>query len=194
MIRLMAAAAIRALRTAIVLCVATLAMLPASAHAEDDSIVLERNVKAAFLYKFSAYVEWPAGAFAAPDSPIIIGVAGDDALSAELARITANRQVSGRPLTVRRVGDPSGLDGLHILYIGHAETARMAQFVKALQSRPTLLVSEAEGARVPGSIISFLVVDGRVRFNIANDEAEKRGLKLSSRLLQVAQNLQGATQ
>jgi YfiR/HmsC-like len=183
-----------ALRAAALMFAAMLATWPLHAGAEDDASTLERNVKAAFLYKFTAYVEWPAAAFAAPDSPIVIGVAGDDALAAELGRITANRQVAGRPLTVRRVADSDNLGGLHMLYLGHGETARIPQFVRALQSRPTLLVTEAEGARAQGSIISFVVVDGRVRFNIANDEAEKRGLKLSSRLLQVAQNLQGVTQ
>jgi len=180
----------RALRVVALLgAVASAGWLP-NAVADDESSVSERDVKAAFLYKFAAYVDWPDSAFVAPDSPIVIGVAGDEAMASELVRITAGRQVKGRGLAIRRVSDADNLGGLHILFIGHADSPRLLQFAKASQSRPILLVTEAENEREPGGIINFVLVDGHVRFWIANQEAEKRGLKLSSRLLSVAQNVQ----
>jgi prepilin-type processing-associated H-X9-DG protein len=187
-------AARRLLQLLTVLCPLLLAACPQWASADEDAAALERNVKAAFIYKFAAYVEWPSTAFADAESPIVIGVAGDDAMAAEVARITASRQIGGRPFTVRQVGDADSLNGLHILFVARADSARLGQFVKVLQSRPTLVVTDGDGARAHGSAINFLMVDGRVRFNIANDEAEKRGIKLSSRLLSVAQNVQGAAQ
>jgi hypothetical protein len=193
-IRRRTAAAARSLRALAALGIALLTALQPLARADDDAVALERGVKAAFLYKFAAYVEWPESAFPGSDSPIVIGVAGDDALAAELARITANRVIGGRSFAVRRVYDPDSLNGLQMLFIGRADNARVAQYTKALQSRPTLVVTESEGVRAQGSVINFVIVDGRVRFSIANDEAERRGIKLSSRLLSVAQNVQGTGQ
>jgi hypothetical protein len=182
-----------ALRVVILLALALLVSASPAAVADEEATAPERNVKAAFLYKFAAYVEWPEAAFTAPDSPIVIGVTGDDALEAELTRITAGRQVGGRPLAVRHVNDVDALGGLHIMFVGRADSARLQLFVRALQSRPVLLVTETETAHGLGGIINFVVVDGRVRFWIANQEAEKRGLKLSSRLLSVAQNVQATS-
>ena len=180
----------RTLRVLMLLGVALLTGWLSNAIADDDSAVSERDVKAAFLYKFAAYVDWPDSAFAAPDSPIVIGVAGDDAIASELVRITVGRQVKGRNFAIRRVADADNLGGLHILFVGRADSARLLQFSRASQSRPILLVTEAENERGPGGIINFILIDGHVRFWIANQEAEKRGLKLSSRLLSVAQNVQ----
>jgi prepilin-type processing-associated H-X9-DG protein len=180
----------RALRVLALLGAVALAGGMPNAVADDESAVSERDVKAAFLYKFAAYVDWPDSAFAAPDSPIVIGVAGDEAIASELGRITAGRQVKGRGFAIRRVADTENLGGLHILFVGRGESARLLQFSRASQSRPILLVTEAENERGPGGIINFVLVDGHVRFWIANQEAEKRGLKLSSRLLSVAQNVQ----
>jgi hypothetical protein len=193
LIRRTPAVAMRALRVVILLALALLVSASPAAVADEEATAPERNVKDAFLDKFAAYVEWPEAAFTAPDSPIVIGVTGDDALEAELTRITAGRQVGGRPLAVRRVNDIDALSGLHILFVGRADNARLQLFVRALQSRPVLLVTETEAAHGLGGIINFIVVDGRVRFWIANQEAEKRGLKLSSRLLSVAQNVQATS-
>jgi prepilin-type processing-associated H-X9-DG protein len=180
----------RSLRVLALLGAVVLAGWLPNAVADDESAVSERDVKAAFLYKFAAYVDWPDAAFVAADSPIVIGVAGDEAIAGELVRITAGRQVKGRSFAIRRVADTDNLTGLHILFVGRADSARLLQFSKASQSRPILLVTEAENERGPGGIINFVLVDGHVRFWIANQEAERRGLKLSSRLLSVAQNVQ----
>jgi hypothetical protein len=174
---------------ALLVAVASTAWLP-SAFGDEEGVASEREVKAAFLYKFAAYVEWPDSAFAAPDSPIVIGVAGDETIASELVRITAGRQVKGRGFAIRRVADTDSLAGLHILFVGRGDSARLQQFFRASQSRPILLVTEGENERGPGGIINFILVDGHVRFWIANQEAERRGLKLSSRLLSVAQNVQ----
>src|SRR5882757_170699 len=84
---------------------------PAQADARAD----EYRVKAAFLYKFGGYVEWPDRSFARADSPVVIGVIGGDTLADELAQIVSGRNVNGRPVLVRklRAGDP--IAGLHIL-------------------------------------------------------------------------------
>lgn len=169
--------------------------LPARAESTPESVLVaevaatERSVKAAYLYKFSGYVEWPESAFARPDTPLTFGVMGDEAMAAELARLAAGRSVDGRPLAVRRLQPGEPLAGLHVLFVGRAESARLEQLSRATGTRPILIVTESEGALAQGSTINFVVAEGRVKFSIAVESAEKRLLKLSSRLLTVAQNM-----
>ncbi|MEP7085421.1 MAG: YfiR family protein [Betaproteobacteria bacterium] len=182
------------MRKFLLLCVSALVALSplvalAQAQVQEDSATLERRVKAAFLYKFAGYVEWPDGTFVAPDAPIIIGVAGDDALSAELAQVVNGRSIEGRPLAVKRVRDNEALAGVHILFVSNAERARLGPLARATPSQPLLIISESDGALEQGSAINFLLSGGRVRFEIALDNAEKRALRLSSRLLSVAHSV-----
>jgi hypothetical protein len=163
------------------------------AGAQEDAAQLELRVKAAFLYKFIGYIDWPAGSFARPDAPVTIAVVGADALAAELAQAVAGRTVNDRPVVVRRLKPGDSLDGVHVLFLGKAETARLAQFTQAAQSRSILLVTESDGALAQGSIINFVMAERRVRLEIALDSAEKSRLKLSSRLLAVAQQVRTGT-
>ncbi|MDB5803486.1 MAG: hypothetical protein JWN73_808 [Betaproteobacteria bacterium] len=157
--------------------------------AEAEATATERSVKAAYLYKFAGYVEWPEGAFLRPDTPLTIGVMGDEAFAAELARLVAGRSVAGRALAVRRVREGEPLTGLHILFIGRADDQLLDQASRAIAARPVLIVSEFENGLARGSTINFVVAEGRVKFAISAESAEKRSLKLSSRLLTVAQNM-----
>jgi hypothetical protein len=152
----------------------------------------ENQVKAAFLYKFAAYVEWPEAAFARADTPITIGVVGDEALAAELEQVVAGRTVNDRRTTVRRVRAGETLAGVHILFIGNSESARLSQIVQAALQRSVLTVTESEGALAQGSVINFVIADRRVRFEISLQSAERGKLKLSSRLLAVATQVRQA--
>jgi hypothetical protein len=157
------------------------------AQSDNDSAAIKRRVKAAFMYKFAGYVEWPAGAFARADSPITIGVMGEDPLADELAQMVAGRTVEGRVLAVRKQRDDDLAADIHILFIARAESAQLKTI--AAQSRPVLIVTESEGLLNQGSMINFVVVGGHLRFEISLENAEKRRLKLSSRLLTVAQSV-----
>jgi hypothetical protein len=163
------------------------------AGAADDAASLEQRVKAAFLYQFAGYVEWPAGAFAQADTPITIAVVGAEALAAELKQLASGRTVGGRAVTVKQVRPGEALVGVHILFIGGAEQARLSQILQAAKPRPVLTVTEVDGALNQGSMINFVIVDRRVRFEVALDSVERNGLKLSSRLLAVAQQVKTGT-
>jgi hypothetical protein len=167
----------------------TLAWPAGNARAQDDAAGLEQRVKAAFLYKFAGYVDWPPASFARPDTPFTIAVAGSEAIAAELTQAVAGRTVNERPITVKRLKPGESLAGVHILFVGRAESARLNQLAQAAQQRSVLIVTEAEGALGQGSVINFIMTDRRVRFEVSLDSAEKSGLKLSSRLLAVAQQI-----
>jgi len=174
-------------------CLLGLAVLTSdAAFGQPRAPATERGVKAAFLYKFLDYVEWPAGAFTRPDQPIVVGVLGADELQAELSDAVRGRTVGDRPVEVRRVrpGDP--VNGVHVLFVGAAERARIAPITHSPQGRGLLVVSESDDALDAGSTINFLVQEGRVRFEVALAAAERAGIKLSSRLLAVAQNVRMA--
>jgi hypothetical protein len=163
------------------------------AWAQEDPAQLELKVKAAFLYKFIGYIDWPAASFARPDTPVTIGVVGADALAAELAQAVAGRTANDRPVAVRRLKPGEPLDGVHVLFVGRAESARLPQLAQAAHARSILTVSESDGALAQGSVINFVIAERRVRFEIALDSAEKSRLKLSSRLLAVAQQVRTGT-
>jgi hypothetical protein len=161
-----------------------LCALPAHAAPEDEPSALERRVKAAFLYKFAAYVTWPQPP--APDTPFTIGVMGDDILAAELGRVVHGRAVDGRAVAVRQVTGTDSLAGLHVLFVGRSRTQRLGAIANAARERSILTVSEDEGALALGSVINFVLSGGKVRFEISLGAARRSGLSLSSRLLGVA--------
>jgi hypothetical protein len=149
--------------------------------------VLERRVKAAFLYKFLGYADFPSAAFADVGSPVTIGVVGSDEMAAELSRVVAGRQVRGRPIVVRalREGEPGQV---HLLFVAGNDSARAARVLRAAATTATALlpVTECELGLQSGSVINFRIIEERVRFDVSLDSAERNNVKLSSRLLTVA--------
>ena len=172
---------------AVMLLLLWITVFPASAAEEGAD--LEQSVKAAFLYKFASFVEWPAPALPRPDTPIIIAVAGSETIVAKLSQMVVGRTAQGYPLTVRQIRAGDALAGVHILFIGGNESTRLGQWVHAAQTHSTLLVTDAESALTRGSMINFVLAERRLRFEISLEAAEKSGLKLSSRLLAVAQQV-----
>ena len=146
----------------------------------------EHEVKAAFLYKFLSFVEWPAQSFARAGAPLVIGVLGADEVHASLQEIVPGRSAQGRPLELRKLKDGERPAGVHLLFIGRAAAASLPK----IPAQPGLLVvSEVEGALEQGAMINFLRVEGRVRFEVAPELADRRGLRISSRMLAVAQHV-----
>lgn len=167
-------------------------VLAAQGAAAAERTPLERSVKAAFLYKFASYVEWPQGTLPQAATPLVIATAGADDIAAELEHTVAGRTVNERPVAVRRVAEGDSLAGVHILFIGSTERVRIAAWIRAAQVYPVLVVTEGENSLTLGSALNFVLHDGRVRFEAAPEAAERKGLKLSSRLLGVAVSVRQA--
>jgi hypothetical protein len=146
----------------------------------------EHGIKAAFLYKFLGYVEWPAAALNNATAPIVIGVLGADDVADELRTIVARRRIAQHPIEVRRVAEADALDGVNVLFIGRDGTAALRRLAPAAQERSVLLVSDSDRGLEEGSVINLVVVDNRVRFEVSLEAAERSQLKLSSRMLAVA--------
>jgi hypothetical protein len=157
--------------------------------AKADTLADEYRVKAAFLYKFGSYIEWPDRSFARADSPIAIGVMGADMLADELAQIVAGRNVNGRPVLVRRLRPGNSIAGLHVLFIGRTDRGRLAEILAAARGQALLTVTESDEALELGSMINLVVVEDKVRFDVALSPSESSNLKISARLLGVARKV-----
>lgn len=160
-----------------------------AAVAQPGERVRETLVKAAFLHKFPGFVEWPAGTFASSEAPLRIGVVGDEEVLRDLRELARDRAGDGRPVMVSRVQPGESLAGFHMVYIRAASLPRMADVVAAAPEG-VLTVVDSE-AHVPGAVLNFFVEDGRVRFGASVTAAAKQRLRLSSRLLMIARQVQG---
>lgn len=182
------ALAVRAAHSArwFLLCLWLLAGLAAAQPAR-----VENSLKAAYLVKFAGFVDWPATAFARADSPLLIGVVGNDELAAQLEKLVAGRKVGHHPLAVRRLRRGDALAGLHVLYAGDFERSAAAELLDAARGLPLLTVNDAEA---PAGMIHFVPVAHRLRFEVALGQVAPSGLKISARMLAAAWRVTGPPQ
>lgn len=146
----------------------------------------ERKLKAAYLVRFATFVAWPDAAFARPDSPLLIGIAGDDALLMQAEHAAAGRHVRGHRLEVRRVKRGAAPHGVHILFV--AAPRKHGALLGAAHAHPVLTVCDAD-ARVrtgPACVIGLCADAGRLRMRVDREEAASAHLRISARLLALA--------
>jgi uncharacterized protein DUF4154 len=144
----------------------------------------EYSVKAAFLYHFVEFVEWPANA--PLPATITIGVLGKDPFGDLLDRAILHKVVMGRPLAVRRFETVEELQPCQILFVSSSEMSRLPEAFARLDGAPVLTVGEADRFARRGGMIGFLFEEDRVRLEINLAAAEATGLRVSSKLLSVA--------
>ncbi|MEJ7929950.1 YfiR family protein [Ramlibacter sp. AN1015] len=160
-----------------------------SARAQAETL-RSSAVKAAFLYRFTNFVEWPRAAFSG-DAPLVIAVWRDPEIADDLEVIVAGRTAQGRPVVVRRVQELAAASGAHVLFFGRGHP-RLREALASAPGGPTLLVTAEGDAHPPGSALNLeRGSDGRVRFTASPDAAAARGLHLSARLLSSARAVEG---
>ena len=167
------------------------ATLTMTSKAESAAETLEYRVKAAFVCKFASYVEWPAQSFTRPDEPVVIGVIATDAVFEELSRTAGGLSVEGRRLVVRKVTRNEPVAGAHLVYITRSGDDQLAETLAMLKGQPVLAVTESSRGPALGSMINFVVVDDKVRFDVSPQTAEASQLRISARLLGVARSVVG---
>ena len=145
----------------------------------------EYQVKAAFLFNFAKFVEWPPQVFPRRDAPFTICIAGDP-FEGALDKTVEGESLDGRPLLVRRVAAVEEIRGCQILYIA-PDARRSAELLSAAANAPILTVGETEDFINDGGIVRFIQETHRVHFQINPEAAERASLKVSSRLLRLAE-------
>lgn len=146
----------------------------------------EYQIKAAFLFNFGKFVEWPPSSFADASAPLRICVLGPDPFGEQLRNIVNEKTVNGRKLVIDYVVDPSASRTCHILFIASSKKNRIGQILEMLRGSTALTVGDTEGFVQRGGMINFVLVDNRVQFEVNRWAIEVAGLKISSKLLSVA--------
>lgn len=165
---------------------AATALVVCPAGAQDESI--EEDVKAAYLFNFTKFVEWPPGAFTGTSDPLNVCVAGDATVLSAVERAVTGERIEGRPL--RFVSPlPDSPASCHILYVGRGSGDPAERLAAAAASAPVLTVGNSPRFLERGGIIAFVVEARRVRFDVDLESARRAGLKISSKLLRVARHV-----
>jgi hypothetical protein len=144
------------------------------------------EVKAAFLFNFTKFVEWPENAFVDPRAPIVIGVIGDDPFGESLVRIVAGQKAQGRGIEIAKYRYGDNLRRCHVLFISASERQRRAPILASLQEASVLTVSDIDGFAEAGGAIQFVVQENRVRFVVNLEVATQSKLRVSAKLLALA--------
>jgi len=145
----------------------------------------EYRVKAAFLYNFAKFVDWPAEAFATPAAPLNVCILGVDPFGSALDQALQGH-VGNRAIVTRRLTEVE--PGCHLVFISASERKRLALLADSLRALRVLTVSDAEGFGGLGGMIELFTEGESVRFNIYPSEVERAGLRASARLIELAAN------
>lgn len=155
-------------------------------HARADTEVSkEYRIKAAFLYNFTKFVEWPPERFADDEAPIVIGVLGDDPFGRALEETVQDRKVNARPVRVVKLNDEAGAAAAHVVFVAEHSENRFETFIRD-HAGSVLTVGESPRAAELGSVIVFRTIGDKVRFEVNVGAAERRGLKISAQLQKLA--------
>lgn len=147
----------------------------------------EYQVKAAFIFNFASFIEWPRSAFRSPDDPFTICVLGRNPFGHALETLVEGRVVDGRSFVVRQAADVSDVNGCHILFIGSSERLRFRSILEGLKNNSVLPVGDTSDFIAAGGVVAFRLEDGKVRIEIDARAAKARNLRVSSRLLSLTQ-------
>jgi YfiR/HmsC-like len=161
----------------------TASVLLAGGTATAQPTVTAPALKAAFIYNFAKFADWPADA--SPTGPLTICVLGDAAVADALDSTSKGRNIAGRDVVVSRV-KPDTIRGCHVLYLTGFDAKRSLQIVDDLKNAPVLTVSDCERFAQGGGVAGLFVEGDKMRFAINVDAAQRARIHLSSRLLSLA--------
>jgi hypothetical protein len=169
------------LRPPVVLVLASLAMAGFAGAA--DNTTSDVAVKAAFLFNFAKFTEWPS---LAPDATLTLCVVGDVKIAGALTETVRNQRIGGHTVEARALDGDAPMQSCHVLFLSMSEARRAAAALDALRTLPILTVSDIKDFARSRGIIEIFIENGRMRFCINTDAADRVGLHLSSRLLGLA--------
>jgi hypothetical protein len=149
--------------------------------------VREYDVKAVFLFNFAQFVEWPDSAFASKDSPLILGVLGNDPFGASLDEAVRGVSVGNRPIEVRRFHNVEESKACNILFVSASETARLGAILEALKDDDVLTVGETDQFTREGGMICFVKRGGSIRLLVNLEAVQAAKFTVSSKLLRTAE-------
>lgn len=147
----------------------------------------EYQVKAVFLFNFVQFVQWPPESFSGPQSPLVIGILGDDPFNSYLDEVVRGEKADGHPIKVVRYGKMEDVKECHLLFVSASESYRMSSILAALKSRQILTVGESDDFCELGGMVTFVTREGKLRLKVNRDAMQAAGLVVSSKLLRLAE-------
>ena len=160
-------------------------LLPADASAQ-ASQPSEYQIKAAFLFNFAKFVEWPPESFAGETSPLVIGILGDSPFGGDLERTIQNKTINNRSIVIKQLHSLAEATNCQVLFISTSEKKRLAEIFDGLRGTSVLTVGEMDRFTEAGGMINFVAEGNKIRFQINDAAAKDAGLKISSKLLSLA--------
>ncbi|GFO66469.1 hypothetical protein GMLC_00480 [Geomonas limicola] len=164
---------------------ALLVVCPAQRLSADSSPVTEQQVKAAYLYNFVKFVEWPASVLPAGTTPLTIALLGKGAGSEWLEGLSG-RQVKGRRVVVRQITRVEECAGCQVIFIQPSERTRLKEILRGVPSTGVLTVSDIKNFCSLGGMIGLVTRNDKMQFEVNLGAAERAGLRLSSQMLKLA--------
>ena len=176
----------------LVILIIFLGMPLGAGHVSGGEVSLaEYQVKALFLLNFTKFVAWPGGAFPGTNTPVVIGVYGEDKFGGALKKVVEGKTVSGRQIIIQSIDRSDEAEKCQILFISDSEKKHLGETLDKLKALPVLTVGESDQFMEQGGMINFVKKEGSVRLEINMDAARQARLQISSRLLTVADKVKG---
>lgn len=168
-----------------------LGLLLLSSGRAQDSPPSEYQIKAAFIFQFAKFIEWPREAMPGPSLPMVLGILGDIPAGANFQQTFANKSINDHPLLVKEFRQAADVTNCHILFISSSllnamEEKERREIMEKLGRSSVLIIGEAPGFTEAGGMINFVKENNRIRFQINEPAAKKAKLKVSSKLLTLA--------
>jgi hypothetical protein len=155
-------------------------------HRAQAATASESEVKAAVLYNFTKFVEWPAEAFASTNSPIRLAIFGDDDFATQLRSLLSDKKAHGRSFEVRTITTPQEARSCQVVFVAGSENRRVPQVLEATRKAPVLTVGESDQFIELGGMINLFFEESQPGFDVNPEPAEKVKLQISSKLLRLA--------
>lgn len=159
------------------------------ARTNDTARSPEYLIKAAYLYNFALFVEWPNDAFDSPEAPLVIGIVGADPFGAAMDRTVEGKRISRHPIRVDRLAPSQDLRHCHILFVNRAELARVPEIAQRLQGQAVLIVGDVASDTRAYTAVDFVLTDNKVGFTINMDAARRARVTISSKMLGLAKTV-----
>ena len=151
------------------------------------STAREYQLKAVFLFNFTQFVEWPAEAFAEPNTPLVIGIIGDDPFGSYLDEIAAGEKINNHPLVIRRFQAADDVTACHILFVNLKGNVVLAEIFARLKNTSILTVGDSDRFIRSGGMIRFFTENNRIRIRIDPEATKEARLTISPKLLKLAE-------
>ena len=152
----------------------------------DEQSAKEYEVKAAFIFKFAQFMEWPAAAFASDKDPIVVATFGEDPFEGGLDRVMAGKSIGNRPVVVKHFGGADEITRCHILFAAASSSEDVAGVLHKWAKSPVMTIGDGDNFCQEGGIIQFIIEDGKIHFEVNMEAEDQSGVKISSRLLKLA--------